>query len=126
MQDRFRFRVWKGLEHRMVYEVTYLNPLLLDPTINPENKHNILMQCTGMKDDNDKLIYEGDIVEIWRLAGNIQKKMVVKWRDSQYTCRLYDLDAMGATPQKLLSPEKRSMGAVNSIKILGNIYENPL
>ena len=44
MQDRFKFRVWKGQENRMVYDVTYLNPLILDPAIKEENKHNILMQ----------------------------------------------------------------------------------
>lgn len=63
MQDRFKFRVWKGQENRMVYDVTYLNPLILDPAIKEENKHNILMQCTGLKDKNGlNLLFECDII----------------------------------------------------------------
>lgn len=65
MQDRFKFRVWKGQENRMVYDVTYLNPLILDPAIKEENKHNILMQSTGLKDKNGlNLLFECDIINM--------------------------------------------------------------
>lgn len=108
MQDRFQFRVWKGKENRMVYDVTYLNPLLLDPNIDPENKHNIVMQCTGMKDKNGKLIYEGDVVERDHIQGKKQGVVVFDEEALQFR----------ATNMSLYSFKHRSV-------VIGNIYENP-
>ena len=136
MENRFKFRIWNGSEmHHNDFVVTatgfvgkiteeFLGKCVFNQEDLSADKECVLMQCTGMEDDKGQLIYEGDIVEIWKMCGNIRKRMVVKWRDTQCSFRLYDLTAMGATPQKLLPYEKRSMGAVTSIKIIGNAYEN--
>ena len=108
MEDRFLFRVWKGKENRMVYDVTYLNPALLDPKIDFENRYNVLMQCTGLKDKNGKLIYEGDIVERDHVQGKKQGVVVFDKEALQFR----------ATSMSLHSFVHRSV-------VIGNIYEAP-
>ena len=114
MNDRFQFRVWKGKENRMVYNVTHLNPLLLDERINPENKHNVPMQCTGLKDKNGTLIYEGDILKA--IYTTPHGKIIEKVCEVEFKrCAFWVRDGIGAF---YLDNE-------NCVyEVTGNIYEN--
>lgn len=73
-----------------------------------------LMQYTGLKDKNDKEIYEGDIIKHLKYNQGIYQ-VVYTPENTGYDLILVD----GQSGMHL------SIGCEPNIEIIGNIYENP-
>ena len=118
-----KFRAWDGAWDEMQYlELT-------DEKIS--YPWDILMQYTGLKDKNDKGIYEGDIVEIEIrdedscMGSTFIEKYVVEWDNQKHRFCYSDnkYHVMGSFSGKwgLDYPNELT----EEINIIGNIYENP-
>lgn len=120
-KDRFKFRLWI-VEHKKMgdwetvkKECDRLSILHLDGFIP--------MQCTGnRKDKNDKLIYEGDIVDWQQAEGGIlppnskpYRCQIIwgDWQQEAFNCKRIDKEDSCLT----FNPE--------FMEVIGNIYENP-
>lgn len=114
MMDRLKFRVWN--KKKTTYDVPdYASRYLIDEdgdlciSIEYDGesyvnmKDYIVQQCTGLKDKNDNLIYEGDIVENW--SGSEP----VIW-DNEF---------------KVEHDSARFSIMHDDYKVIGNIFENP-
>lgn len=85
--DRFKFRVFYVNTEEMFY--CNFGEVLCPPNLKQYTieKGCILMQCTGFKDKNNKLIYENDILSIpfENHLGEIEYcKSAVEFRDNFY------------------------------------------
>lgn len=127
MNDRYRFRAWniKNKIYHYNAETTYDgfggNPVISKQTfyglLNDDNY--IVEQCVGLKDKNDKLIYDNDLImignKLYRVAiddfgcrtvilDNNPFKEVIEWSDIVKTYYFHN--------------------RVDEIEVVGNIREN--
>lgn len=127
MQDRFKFRAWDKehnemelFEHKcgIQYQFDEFNISSGwdgedNPTYNRNvNDNYILMQCTGLKDKNGKLIFEGDIVDI---TTEIEETAIIKWC-SDIGRFVIENDAIKADFDNYYG---------NELEVIGNVYETP-
>ena len=118
MNDRFKFRVWdnnkkeyldKGYIHRKGYLV--MPTMKNDYSLAEAEGDFVIEQCTGLKDKNGKLIYEGDIIK------ETNTIHFIRWDNLEGRFR-------AQTPNKSIDCGI-GFDWVDHKEIIGNIHENP-
>ena len=110
MNDRFRFRIPMFTDKGTFMEFQYLElGDFIECTLCGTNGKP--QQCTGLKDKNGKLIYEGDILKLAEFG----KPVEVKHRALGFVLRREPSNTVGYDNDKYI-PE--------DCEVIGNIYEN--
>lgn len=103
MEDRFEFRAWDWFLKKYIMDHTRVYRLLT-----MEDNCYIYEQCTGLKDKNGKLIYEGDIVEVPEFYNDIPTGKTRRHKVS-YKHAAFNIYSVNT----------------EHLEIIGNIHENP-
>lgn len=124
MQDRFKFRYNYNNKIYDVFAIDFFHStgqiVSLDRKETLMCKINLdnLIQCTGLKDKNGKLIYEGNVVKYMYYNPKRYTKWTVVF--DQNTLEFGLKNSYGGylriTRYSILN---------NKVEIIGNIYENP-
>lgn len=130
MNERFKFRFWYKPKNRYINteklvlnDGTYTqvgtkqmnNGTYCSYIVNEYNSYDVIPeQCTGLKDKNGKLIYEGDVVEVSEAYENGIYKIEFCQSDCEYN--LYNTE--GNFIYQLTKSMARYM------EVIGNIHKN--
>jgi uncharacterized phage protein (TIGR01671 family) len=114
MNREIKFRFWKKSSNTMLYWNDYIKHGIVDMF---ENKDLIPLQYTGIRDANNKEIYEGDIISglIVTYSGNQEEGLGMNCGWYLQRCDF----------ESYIELESRCNYNSDNYKILGNIYENP-
>lgn len=148
MQDRLKFRYFNKYANKMVEPKNWQNvdgmyecikqQVCFDEDIPPIPYDHIgrnglvFMQCTGLKDKNGKLIYEGDILDLYVSSKKLYR-YEVKYEIGSFMLvsqdEIFDFPNVwndNVYPLSQLYYEyQNEENCIDECEIIGNIYENP-
>jgi uncharacterized phage protein (TIGR01671 family) len=132
MEDRFKFRAWWKPNYRepiMLYDVEKTYDFMRGEPESIcadcfgevlEDKDYIVMQCTGMKDKNGKLIYEGDFLKD---DENLLYEVIFKLQEYATSFSLKRREIPDYYPH-ITTWCGLGYRNCNKYEVVGNIYEN--
>lgn len=138
MNDRFKFRAWHkekqemhNIEGLYAYDSEYTEggEVFFEEDSSPKNSYYFpeeveVMQCTGKKDTNGKLIYEDDIVELKAKNGMIFQ-YVVKFKDYCFILEYINGKLKGTKARNFAKQYAQPQRMYEyGYMVIGNIYEN--
>lgn len=144
MQDRFKFRAWNtlvkkfsyfdkpemqigtdGLDNGLIFPLSENSNLYMGKYLEPQF-------CTGLKDKNGKLIYEGDILDLYVSSKKLYR-YEVKYEIGSFM--LVSQDEIFDFPNvwndnvyplsQLYFEYQNEENCIYQCEVVGNIYENP-
>ena len=113
MTDRFKFRVWdkEFKKYWTVEEIKENAAWLLFP--DNDNIENIeIEQCTGLKDKNGKLIYDGDLLQ------DCEQRIRVVFDEQRY-CFMFEYQNT-----RSYKPITCIDVLDSELEVIGNVHEN--
>lgn len=110
---RFKFRAWDSFENKMIsWDECLKNESFIAEFLLNTVRYKT-MQCTGLKDKNGRLIYEGDIVNI---LCEVEEQGVIEWatEEAQFV--------VSADDAGFVANFDNYCGS--DLEVIGNIHEN--
>lgn len=117
MIDRFKFRVWDKRLNRYLGKDDPTPMLMSNGNLAYLDDEGMKVeQCTGLKDRNGRLIYEGDLIKLLvaRNRGWIPKGTIAPVEWNNFACCGFILSCMGNLTEK----------CAKNCEVIGNIHEN--
>lgn len=117
MTREIKYQAYNEIDKIMIdWPTLKASPVFFMNIINGKVKHHRLRQCTGMKDMNDKDIYEGDLVRETHIVP--EERFVT-------VCPIEFVDGMFIINDENFGEQTPLHENVYGCEVVGNIYETP-